>query len=595
MYISLGMPAVAAANHKHEFNTTMHQPIMEQEHSFLHPLTFLHDRLSALTNFGTAIPAISPTIDPEPKDDEAHDSCSESLDGSQDTIACQPRTAQRTVSSFQLAHPPPATKHKQRRKARSSVLLQLRQISETRNPVPAFEVLPSALFAPRLLRHFPRLLNGRKNLAAHDLVVVNSQEYGSSGKENRAEEDSDCDQYDSREVIGVICPSTKTDQESKDKATIFLDQNSAWTASPMANGGYEFTSIGSQGLTMKARWIPKVPKHKHGASEPSRSSSFERDPNRKFRFTVMNPESRRHPIIGFMDRHSIIVQDQWLVPSTPSATPMPNSPATHQLQPLQQCYFEERLLEPDVLNTTDDHLKTIVLITGIWVAIMEGWSDSCKVHIDPCAGTSTTNSSPSKDPNSSGRHDNGSDGRANTPQSFASAHSRHTSFNILHRPAISINSASPTPSSSIIPQRERSLGAHSTDQTKLRNISFAKPRIQGALTENSVPDHAAVSTEASRNSRRALPDDVPRSRKSRFPQPSAGVTLAGTKDFAEDETTDDDDQARTTRRSYDSHNDGTTTPESTDVSRTSVKSGNKKGRKVGRLLGYFSKKSKKGR
>ncbi|MCJ1432918.1 hypothetical protein MMC27_002276 [Xylographa pallens] len=590
------MPAVAAANHKHEFNTSADPPIMDQEHSFLHPLTFLHDRLSALTTFGSATPATSPAIDPQPTDDEAQYSSSESLDEDQDVTATRPKAAPRTVSSFQLAHPPPATKHKQRRKARSSVLLQLRQISETRTPVPAFEVLPSALFAPRLLRHFPRLLSSRKNLAAHDLVIVNSQEYGLSGKENRQEEDSDSEHYDSREVIGVICPSFKTGQESKDHATIFLDQNSSWTASSMANGGYEFTSIGSQGLEMKARWIPKVSKHKPRASGPSRSSSFEQDPNRKFRFTVMNPESRRHPIIGIMDRHRIVVQDQWLAPSTPSATPMPNSPVVQSVQPLQQCYFEEKLLEPDVVNTTDDHLKILVLITGIWVAIMEGWSESCRVHVDPCTGTSTTNSSPAKDLNSSGRLDNGSDARANTPQSFASAHSQRTSFNIMHRPAASRNSASPTPSSSIIPQRARSLGAQSTDQTKLRNISFAKPRIQAAMIESPVLEQAAFPAEASRSSRRDLPYNLSRSRHSRFSQPNAGRNTAEFEDLAEDETTnEDDDGAKTVRRSYDSHMDGTATPESADISRSSVKSGNKKVRKVDRLLGYFSRKKKKSR
>ena len=590
MYISLGMPAVAAANHKHEFNTSVDQSIMDQEHSFLHPLSYLQDRLSALTTFGSSTPAASPAIDPQPKDDEAQYSSSESLDGDQDVNATRPETAPRTVSSFQLAHPPPATKHKQRRKARSSVLLQLRQISDTRNPVPAFEVLPSALFAPRLLRHFPRLLNGRKNLAAHDLVIVNSQEYGLSGNENRQDEDSDTDHYESREVIGVICPSPKTDQESKDHATIFLDQNSSWTASPMANGGYEFTSIGSQGLAMKARWIPKVYKHKPRASGPDQPTYFEQNLNRKFRFTVINPESRRHPIIGIMDRHRINVQDQWLVPSTPSATPMPNSPVVQSLQPLQQCYFEEKLLEPDILNTTDDHLKTLVLVTGIWVAIMEGWSESCKVHVDPCTGTSTANSSPAKDHNSCGRLDNGSDGRANTPQSFASAHSRRTSFNIMHRPAASTNSASPTPSSSIKPQRARSLGAHSTDQTKLRNISFAKPRIQGTMIESPVLEQAAG------NSRIVLPNNRPRSRHSRFPQPSAGPDMAETEDLAEDEIADKDSgEAKTLRGSYDSHKDGTATPESADVSRSSVTSGNKKGRKVDRLLGYFSRKKKKSR
>ncbi|MCJ1284452.1 hypothetical protein MMC26_003784 [Xylographa opegraphella] len=564
---------------------------MDQEHSFLHPLTFLHDRLSALTTFGTATPATSPAINSPPKDDGDQYSSSESLDDIQEVFASRPKTSPRTSSSFQLAHPPPATKHKQRRKARSSVLLQLRQISDTRNPVPAFEVLPSALFAPRLLRHFPRLLNGGKNLAAHDLVIVNSQEYGLSGKENKQDEDSDTDHYESREVIGVICPSTKTDQESKDQATIFLDQNSSWTATPMGNGGYEFTSIGSQGLTMKARWVPKFSKHKG----PSRPSSFGQYLDRKFRFTIINPESRRHPVIGVMNRHRIVVQDQWRVPSTPSATPMPNSPVTQTLQPLQQCYFEERLLEPDIVNTTDDHLKTLVLITGIWVAIMEGWSESCKVHVDPCTGTSTTNSSPAKDHNSSGRFDNGSDGRANTPQSFASAHSRRTSFNMMHRPGASTNSASPTPSSSVIPQRARSLGAHSTDQTKLRNISFAKPRIQGAMTESPILVQAAFSAEARDNPRRALLSNLPRSGHPRLSQPSAGLNVAEFEDLAEDELADEyGGGAKTVRRSYDSHNNGTATPESADLS-CSAKVQNKKGRKVDRLLGYFSRKTKKGR
>ena len=584
MYVSLGLPAVAAATHKHEFNTAAHQPTME-EHSFLHPLTFLHDRLSALATFGSSIPERCPAIDSHSKEEEALDSYAESLDGAHGATASRPKTAPRTSTSFQLAHPPPATKHKQRRRARSSVLLQLRQISETRNPIPAFEVLPSALFAPRLLRHFPRLLNGRTNLAAHDLVIVNSQEYVSSGRENRPEEDSDSDHFDSREVIGVICPSSKTDQEPNDHATIFLDQNSSWTASPMANGGYEFTSIGSQGLRVKARWIPKVSKHKSNGP----------DLNRKFRFSVINPESRRHPVIASMDRHSIVVQDQWRVPSTPSATPMPNSPAVQSLQPLQQCYFEERLLEPETLNKTDDHVKTLVLITGIWVAIMEGWSESCRVHVEPYNGTGTNNSSPSKDHINPGRLDNGSDIRANTPQSFVSAQSRRTSLNILHRSTASTNSAPPTPSSSTKPQRARSLGAHATDYTKLRNISFAKPRMQGALIEDPIPDQATISSEASHSSQSALPSQLPQSRHSRFPQLPAIVPVAETEGINEDTMRNEDDCDRILRRSYDSHKGGTITPESADVSRSSVKSGIKKGGKVDRLLGYLSRKSKKDR
>ncbi|MCJ1472140.1 hypothetical protein MMC13_000787 [Lambiella insularis] len=599
MYFNLGMPAVAAATHKHEFNSAENQPNMDPEHGFLHPLTYLHNRLSALTTFSSATTtqALSAV---QTKPPIFHDNASETPPDSYDDIpdhesvqnlasvsgSKRKGDRSRTTTSFQLAHPPPATKHKQRRNAR--VLLQLRQISDSRNPVPALEVFPATVFASRLLRRFPRLLNNRRSLGANDLIVVNSQEYGAKGKDSVLDDDSDSEDWENREVVGIICPSTRGDLESKDDPIIYLDQDSGWTASSMAHGGYEFTKMTPLGFKVTARWISRTSKHKRRVSDTRPKPSLEDERDKKFKFSVLNPQSRRHPVIASMDRQTINISDQWAFPSTPSATPTTSSPTVLPTQSLQQCYFDEEHLKPDSINVTDDHLKTLVLITGIWVALREGWSESCKLHIDSYNSMSSNTSSPLKDRTASGRHENGSDMRTHTPQSFGSARSRQASFKILHLPHTSSISAPSSPAN-LGPQRARSLGANSTDHnTKIRNISFAKPRIQATLKETSEVGREVVSSGAVS----AVPSPVSKSHstlveQSIAPPKSAGMTDKGT--FAAIELNG------APKVSMDSHLDGTTTPQSALFSHTSSISGKKKKGKVGRLLSYMNRKSKKSR
>lgn len=603
MYLNLGMPAVAAATHKHEFSSTEHQPNMDQEHGFLHPLTYLHNRLSALTTFGS-VTAQAPSTT-ETKDTAAiHDNVSEPLTDTYDnapddesiqnleSVTGSKRRANRnrTTTSFQLAYPPPAPKHKQRRKAR--VLLQLRQISESRNPVPTLEVLPSSLFAPRLSRRFLRLLNNRRSLGANDLVVLNSQEYGAKRNDSGSGDDSDSEDWESREVVGIICPSAKGDLESKDDPIIHLDQDAGWTASSMANGGYEFTKTTPLGFKMTARWVPKTSKHKRRVSDTRAKQSFEEEQDTKFKFSVLNPQSRRHPVIASMDRQTVKISDQWVNPLSPSATPTPNSPTTLPSQSLQQCYFDDEHLKPDSINDTDDRLKTLILVTGIWVAFKEGWSESCKVHLDSCNFMSSTTQSPLKDRNPSGRQEIGGDFRTHTPQSFGSSRSRQISFNVLHRPATS-STPVPTTPANMGPQRARSLGANSMDHiTKIRNISFAKPRIQAALKESPELGQEAFPSEvnplstvvSATSSLSSKPNSMIDERPGNSPKTS-DIIMGRRTAFIEPNGI--------SRKSVDSHLDSTMTPHSAVFSQTSSTSSKKKGRKMGRLLSYMNRKSKK--
>ncbi|MCJ1408005.1 hypothetical protein MMC19_002078 [Ptychographa xylographoides] len=482
---------------------------MDSENSFLHPLTFLHNRLSALTTFSGITSPICHDGDEESPSAELnatpgayipdHEAIrdSESFTDVASVVESKRRSVRRTTTSFQLAHPAPCPKHKQRRR----VLLQLRQISETCNPIPTLEVLPATRNAHRLKRHFPRL--GRKGLGVNDLVIVNSQEYGSpEKKENSQNEDSDDEDWENREIVGIISPPGKGDQDGSDHARIFLGHDTIWTASKMKNGGYEFNTTDHHGLKTTARWVVKVTKPRHKESDPQAPSYHQDDHDKKFKFSVLNPLSRRHPVIGSMDRHSIDVCDQWITPSTPSLTPTPNSPACFGIPSPQQHYFDEQSLQPSAVNDTDEHLKTLMLITGIWVGLAEGWFDCYKAHGEQCNSTTTTaTNSPAKDRNASGHFDTGSNNGSATPSSFTSARSRHTSFNFLHRSAGSNNPTPPTPASGTEPQRARSLGNGSARNPMIRQVSFAKPRIQGSVRETSPTGRTLIPAETDHRAR----------------------------------------------------------------------------------------------
>lgn len=477
---------------------------MDPNYSLSYPLHYLQAPLQALKAFTTGSPTIAAPETTNSSlantDDDQSIEIESALPSEANSVSAtvpvthsKPVPLPRARTSLQLAHPPPASKHKHRLKVRPRLLLQLRQISEKSRPVPAFDVLPSIVFASKLARRFPRILNGRTGLGVDDLVVVRSQTYDRSHTpEGEAEESSDDEDWDTREVIAVICQDKKSENELPGQTDIFLSNGPPWIASSLGNGGYEFISLDNTGAKMIARWIPRSDRRerRRASSNPNNIIQIANANEKKFSFSILTPGVRRHPIIASLDRTYIDIFDHYTIPATPLGTSIPNSPtaASSLSDSSYESYFNSSSA-PSV--QTDAHLKTLIMVTGVWVAFAEGWSENFKYDKDMSASRSAfSTNSPHKRIGNSARLDAGIENRAPTPQSFASARSRHASLNILHRPATSMSRASPRSDSVRSHHRASSLGATFLQPIHNQNPASAKAS-DGVYARGLVADDGA--------------------------------------------------------------------------------------------------------
>ena len=289
-------------------------------------------------------------------------------------------------TAFRLCHPPPVHIHKQRLHIRPRVLLQLQKISKASRPTPIFEVLPSVIFAPRLARRFPRTFKGKTGLGVDDLVVVSSENYETQEPHSDDDEDLFDDKWDKREIIAAICqPSKDHYPYGQGETEICLNQGIAWTASQRRSGTYEFASTDDCGNRTVARWVPRQ-------SRSDRTSSISSTPEeKKFNFSILNPNSRRHAVIATLDRQTIEVSDHYSHPSTSLSSQASSTPTTSS-----SCISEGPKTPFTELSETardpievDDALRTFIIITGIWVAFREGFSPNFK-YGQPTQGLSTS-------------------------------------------------------------------------------------------------------------------------------------------------------------------------------------------------------------
>jgi hypothetical protein len=249
------------------------------------------------------------------------------------------------------------------RRLRPKLLLQLQQISQMPRPVPVLDVLTSTGFNHRLA-YKPRIFRGRDGLGPKDLVVVTSDSYlHQSLREDDRSISSDDESSAHREVVATICYPSKEDARHKSKVEISLHSGRSWEATPLPNGSYEFVSRGKEGA-QTVRWVNR--RHKrHRLSTTAVPSPTDGD--QRYTFSIIDPSTRRHPVIASMNRTCIDVYEQYSIPpaSSGDGTISPDSlPDAAGFLPAPG----QRLME------TDDELRTVILVTGIWVACRESWS-----------------------------------------------------------------------------------------------------------------------------------------------------------------------------------------------------------------------------
>lgn len=301
----------------------------------------------------------------------------DSADGS--TRRTRRKRAPRKMTKFALAHPAPRLRTKQRRlvQIRPRLLLQLQEVGDKR-AIPAFDVVPSGLVAgsliiPRLAKRFPRMFRARPELGQDDVLVVRSDDYGPGS--SPCHSDSAVDDQDVLAVISAVS------QQGSACAEIALEDGSTWLASTIANGSFEFTSVDDHGTTTTARWARRSLLSTRSSSPsvgPPGTPLSEQSSGFRWTFSVIDPSSRRHPIMGSLTPESIEVYDSYNTLSTSSGR-----------------YPPSRAIGPDALDQGDatspsaarqderatvavaQGLKNLMLATATWISLHQrAWPES---------------------------------------------------------------------------------------------------------------------------------------------------------------------------------------------------------------------------
>ncbi|KAI1491498.1 hypothetical protein F5X96DRAFT_678340 [Biscogniauxia mediterranea] len=291
------------------------------------------------------------------------------------TVRQRRRRVVRKSTNYVLAQPPPKLRNKQRiLHIRPKLLLQLQQVSAGQRPRPAIDVYPSSvitgsIFMP-LLKRFPRMALIKRELAAQDVILVKSEDYGAHVPESDSEGDED--NIKSRDMLAILSPL-----RSEDKAEIVLADGTVWVASPRPNGNYEFVSVDAHGITTIARWVRKQIVAKSLPTTPTMSTppmAKIQPPDYKFTFSIIDPNCRRHPIMATLTNSSLEILDSYTTVS-PSASRYP--PTSTSLSSPSVTSDEKDTRERST-QPVEEWQKSFISISATWVALRHGWAPNSK-------------------------------------------------------------------------------------------------------------------------------------------------------------------------------------------------------------------------
>lgn len=428
------------------------------------------------------------------------------------------RTIRTSSTTFHLAHPAPTVSQKQKLLLiRPKLLLQLQRLSPLSRPKPVIDVLPSTVVVPRLAKKFPRIFRGKSELGANDVMIVKSEEYDTVSEEHLDDSDSDEEGLGRRDLMAVICQMPNRVGGAQGKAEIAMSDGSVWTATPQPGGQYEFSTIDERGHTTTARWVRRRENRRRSVDTPDQIGiNLTRDV--RFTFSMIDPNSRRHPILGTLTATNLEIPDHYTTVSSSAGKYPPTSPIRGLPGDSDYMSVSEELASERTTHTIDDITKIFIQVTGIWVALRENWSPYFKYNDSACIATSgnaTTSGrvrSLSLTPPSAALVNTG------TPDSSHSA--LIALSNKMKRGSVKVSPASGhslQQESAIIPKRSVSTGAAFMQRATARKLSHPSTIVPGE----------SDGEESFGSPRRAATETLNGSLSNRMSTPISGLTLGG--------------------------------------------------------------------
>ena len=276
----------------------------------------------------------------------------------------------KTKTEYRLAHPPPRSKRQQRLHIRPKVLLQLQQLSNGSRARPFIDVVQSVFHVSHLPARVQHNVKAAHELGADDLAIIYNEAYdgaqiqdehlGSKSAKNK----------------GKVPTAVATIQRSRFRqgevvsVCIHMYDGASWVVSRLTNGTYEFTTEDGVGERSIARWVPK--RRTMGRERAGSNGSREPPPSSgSFTFSIIDPNSRRHPIIANLTPSHIDISDH--VSKPPPLTPSYSSQSFPE-SPSQDSMATSEHDESTAMTLISCSLKLFIAASGVWVALNEGFS-----------------------------------------------------------------------------------------------------------------------------------------------------------------------------------------------------------------------------
>jgi hypothetical protein len=184
-----------------------------------------------------------------------------------------------------------------------------------------------------------------------------------------------------------------------------LDDGSVWVAKPLPTGSVDFVHVNAHGVATTARWVKTTTSSKKTQQTSEGSASkygqTEATLQAKYRFSIINPLSRRHPVMATLTPEFLSIQDSYMSVSASSGRYPPSKPilgrantlaAPHRPSPLRPTSVRSLSMnaaseydsddsasvpEPQTERTShpvDNATKLLISVTAVWIALQGGWS-----------------------------------------------------------------------------------------------------------------------------------------------------------------------------------------------------------------------------
>ena len=319
----------------------------------------------------------------------------------------------RPKTTYSLAYPHPTPWQKLHLRPKKHLQLQQWTNAASR-PFPAYDVLPASCFSTssrNASAKFARLSRWRTCFGPDEMFVTRAGDYSfapnslsiADTASNSSDESVSPAIHDPGSAVAAICRiKGRRRTNSVTNTELALDDGSVWEASQLANGGgYEFVWASECGKRTTVRWVTRTSRSK---AKRQRSSSLvgigsftgaeasavlnRSTITKRFTFSTIDPQSRRHPVIATLTGTCMEIYDYYRLPS--GRTSSIGSTNSHGSDAEERISVADKQSSDNVVSEqqsgsnlasstsmthqTSEQLHKLILVSGIWVALQEGWS-----------------------------------------------------------------------------------------------------------------------------------------------------------------------------------------------------------------------------